>query len=125
MNTKDRPRGPLEPVVRFTVTEAAMRPASSSPQCFYCQQAIGAEHKPTCVMINKKVKVRMTVEYEIEVPASWDQEQIEFHRNEGSWCSNNALAELEALFGDEGGQCMCDSTRFEYLGHESPAYLDE
>ena len=67
----------------------------------------------------------MTVEYEIEVPADWDAAQIEFHRNESSWCSNNAIQELEKLFGRDDVPCICDATTFKYVGNESEPQLDE
>ncbi len=108
----------------FTVTEKAMRPASPERRCLYCKQAIGENHKDSCVLVMKRVKVRMTVEYEIEVPASWDKHMIEFHRNEGSWCSSNAISELERAF-DSGDGCMCNAAEFEYIGGDSDPYLDE
>jgi hypothetical protein len=74
-------------------------------------------------LINKMVRVRMTVEYEVEVPASWDRHMIEFHRNEGSWCSDNALYELEKLAEDKG--CLCHAMWFECLDEHGNAYLDE
>ena len=115
----------VEPRAIFTVTGDAMRPASSNCECFYCQQRIGAQHKPDCVLINKRVKIRMIVEYEAEVPASWGKEEIEFSRNEGSWCANNALYELECAFGQDDGPCMCSVASFEYLGGDSEPYLNE
>lgn len=110
----------------FTVTKKAMRPASNAIECFYCHQPIGAVHKANCVLINKKVKIRMTVEYEIEVPASWGKAEIEFFRNDGAWCCDGAISELDEYFGGGGGpECMCGSTEFEYVGGDSEAYLDE
>lgn len=110
--------------MKFVVTEKAMRPASDKRRCFYCQQEIGAEHKDDCVLINRKVRIRMTVEYDIEVPAHWDANQIEFHRNEGSWCADNALKELEDAFGENG--CMCGAAKFEFVGEtDGVKYLDE
>lgn len=117
------PAGRPEQVVSFAVTGNAMRPASDNCECFYCQVPIGGTHKPDCVLVRKKVKVRMIVEYEIEVPYSWDKEQIEFHRNDGSWCSDNALEELEALGGEDA--CICPVTEFVYIGEETEPYLDE
>ena len=38
---------------------------------------------------------------------------IEFRRNEGSWCSSNALRELEAM--TKRGECLCRHTKFEYV----------
>jgi hypothetical protein len=62
----------------------------------------------------------MTVEYEVAEPASWDKEQIESRRNEGSWCCDNAMDELERLPG-----CLCGQAHFEYLGDTSDPYLCE
>lgn len=101
------------------VTTKAMRPASKGVCCFYCGQGVGEDHKPECVMIQKKVKVRMVVEYFASVPAHWDKHMIEFHRNESSWCASNALDELNKL------DCICQNTNFEYLGEDSEPYLDE
>lgn len=117
------------PAVRFTVTEKATRPASDRPsdrrQCLYCQVGIGGYHKADCVLIKKKVKVRMIVEYEVEVPAHWDKGTIEFQRNEGSWCASNAIQELDKLFGEDAGPCMCPAAKFEYLGGDTAPYLGE
>lgn len=109
----------------FIVTERAMRPASAKRECFYCRVPVGGTHKPTCVLIDKKVKVRLTVDYEVAVPARWDAAAIEFQRNAGSWCANNALQELAQLFGQEGGPCMCNAAMFTYLGGDSAPYLNE
>ena len=105
------------------VTSKAMRPASAKEQCFYCQQPIGQPHKDDCVMIVKRVKVRMVVEYEVEVPAYWSGEQIEFHRNQGSWCADNAIEELEAL--SESQKCLCHHAHFQYIRDTSEPYLKE
>lgn len=110
--------------MQFIVTEKAQRPADpNSGKCFYCRQPIGAPHKADCVLINKKVKVRMIVEYEVEVPADWDKQQIEFHRNDGSWCSDNALYELGKLSEQNG--CLCSVMEFECLNDQGEPYLDE
>jgi len=97
----------------FTVTEAAMRPASSERSCFYCHRPIGESHADDCVLVIKRVVVRAVIEYEVSVPASWDAEQIEFHRNDGSWCANNMIGELEALSERDG--CVCSAVGFEWL----------
>ena len=104
----------------FIVTEKAMRPALPDRACFYCQQPIGETHSDDCVLIEKKVKVRMTVEYEVLVPHDWDKEAVEFHRNGSSWCCNNVFKELEALQG-----CLCEYTYFECLDASGVARLDE
>lgn len=110
----------------FIVTAAAQRPASMNGKCFYCHQPIGENHKDDCVLINKKVRVQMTVEYEISVPADWDKEMIEFHRNEGSWCASNAVNELAELFdSDDRDTCMCSAAHFEYLSDAGEPFLSE
>lgn len=107
----------------FEVTGKAMRPASPKRQCFYCGQPIGGIHNGDCVLIEKKVRVRMIVEYEISVPADWSKNQIEFHRNESRWCADNAISELENLAEKNG--CICDFTTFEYIDDSGEEYLDE
>lgn len=107
----------------FAVTEKAKRPAGRDGVCTYCQEPFGATHKSDCVLVQKKVTVRMIVEYEINVPASWDGDMIEFHRNESSWCADNALDELEGIIERDG--CLCQACRFEYVGNDSKPFLDE
>jgi hypothetical protein len=111
----------------FTVTEAAQRPARMDGTCFYCRRAIGEAHAENCVLVNRLVRIRMTIEYVVDVPAHWDKHDIEFHRNDGSWCCDNAFDELNELHEmlDEQGQCSCNIAKFEYLGEESPPYRSE
>lgn len=106
---------------RFKVTEAAMRPASTARACFYCHRPIGDFHAADCVLVRKTARVRMVVEYEVEVPADWDAEMIEFHRNEGSWCAGNARAELAQI--DDG--CLCGRAHFTCLDASGEARLRE
>lgn len=91
--------------------------------CFYCLQKIGEDHLPTCVLINKKARVKMTVTYEIDVPNTWTEENIDFHRNESSWCASNAIKELEA-WDDENG-CLCPVAEFEVVEMSDKPFLDE
>ena len=107
----------------FIVTKKAQRPAGRAGECFYCGQAIGERHRDDCVLVQKRVKVRMIVEYEVDVPAFWDKERIEFHRNDGSWCADNALAELRKLSKQDG--CLCAKTAYQYIGGDSDPFLRE
>lgn len=109
--------------MKFVVTESAMRPASKDRQCFYCQQPIGAHHKDDCVLVKKTVRVRMVVEYDIEVPAFWDSDLVESHRNEGSWCADNAIEELQKIQEIDG--CLCHRTHFEHVSDAGGIYLEE
>ncbi len=72
-----------------------IRPAGTPGECFYCQQAVGQPHERDCVVVTKRVRLRYTFEVIVEVPHAWDQTMIEFHRNESSWSSSNALVELD------------------------------
>jgi len=66
----------------------------------------------------------MTIEYEVDVPSRWGKENIEFHRNEGSWCADNGLDELQELAEKKG--CLCETSVFyEYIKDSSEPYLDE
>lgn len=96
---------------RFEVTEAAMRPASTERRCFDCHQQVGGVHAKGCVFVVKTAKVRVVVEYEVEVPADWDADMIEFHRNESSWCAGDTLAELAQI--NDG--CLCGRARFKCI----------
>lgn len=109
----------------MTVTEKSMRPASGKRRCFYCHEPIGGQHRPDCVLVKKRVRIRMTVEYDVEVPNHWDKHKIEFHRNDGSWCADNAITELEAVAATAREGCLCGCTHFEYLGHDSEPFLSE
>lgn len=109
----------------FIVTPDAERPAGTAGRCFYCQREVGAKHDPACVLIKRRVRIRMTVEYEVDVPACWTDEDIEFHRNDGTWCANNALTELDALFGSEDGPCLCVAAKFAYVAEAGLPRLEE
>lgn len=107
----------------FKVTEKAMRPASSERCCFYCGQAVGGIHKDSCVLINRKVKVKVSFEMIFNEPASWDKEQIELVRNGGSWCIDNALDDI-CLKSEEDG-CSCGFGSLEVLELTDNVFLEE
>jgi hypothetical protein len=93
--------------------------------CFYCDRAIGQPHAERCILIQRKVVVRVTIDYEIAVPAHWMQEDIEGYRNDSSWCSTNLIKELEELAEKDG--CLCKSAHTEYVGEppKNAPYLEE
>ena len=100
------------------------RPAGKPDRCFYCGNEIGQMHNTGCVIMSKKVKVRFTIEYDIEVPIDWKKDLIEFSRNEGSWCVDNMVAELEQLAkkAEEEDGCLCHpkyNAHFEYIEDEA------
>lgn len=90
-----------------------IRPAGPQDACLYCRSKIGENHKPDCGMIKQRVKVRYTFDLELLFPASWDADMIEFHHNEGSWCANNAIKELQKA--SCNGQCLCGRMSAQFL----------
>lgn len=97
----------------WPVEDFGIRPAGPSDKCFYCGELKGAVHKEGCVIRSRTVLVKATIEYLIEIPEDWDTDQIEFHRNEGNWCSNNLINELQSL--EDKGVDFCNHSYFEFV----------
>jgi len=114
-------------MIKFVVTKDSMRPASEKKQCFYCHEKIGCFHKQDCTLVRKKVRIRMTIDYEVEVPYHYGKNDIEYDRNDGTWCSDNAMSEINKLWAEKesNDDCMCNQTEFEYLGNDTEPYLRE
>lgn len=100
--------------------DAGIRPAGRQDECFYCQQKIGTPHLETCVILQQKVKIRYSFEIEIDVPAHWDRDNIEFHRNEGSWCADNAYDAIESFVEEKGLSCSCSIFKAEVIEQLDP-----
>jgi hypothetical protein len=96
------------------VNDDGIRPAGPQDACIYCGQKIGMRHGTECVMVKKTVKLRYTYDIEVEVPHFWDSQDIEFHRNESTWCANNSLSELEETQKRDG--CLCHVFDCAFLG---------
>ena len=82
--------------------------------CIYCKSKIGEPHKVGCVVRERTVVVSATIQYVITVPEDWTKEQIEFHRNEGSWCSDNGLREIDN-FRERTDHCLCGNMYYKYI----------
>jgi hypothetical protein len=82
----------------FLVTEQECNRGATrgSTTCFYCHQPLGEPHKD-CVFVNKNVTYDVFVEgkkvgtFARPDPAHWTEWDCNFHKNESSWCSDNAL----------------------------------
>lgn len=98
----------LWPVVQ--PDDDGIRPAGKPDECFYCHQKVGTQHAQECVTVSKLVRLKYTFEVDVRVPHFWEPHTIEFHRNESSWCADNAVDEIadddEKTRGDDG--CWCD-----------------
>ena len=108
----------------FIVTEKETKGVEGLDKCFYCRQPIGECHSETCAYLNKQVKVRMTVDYHIEIPAHWNEKDVEFYRNSNAWCWENSIDELLDIAHRQDGPCLCQLIKYQYLGEESVPYLD-
>lgn len=96
-------------------------------KCFYCHEPVGTPHKADCVCNTRKIKVRVTVEYEIDAPPFYDsKESTEFYLNECTRCKSHIIEELQALVPEDvfnqdyenpaPHQCLCGIAHYEYLG---------
>jgi hypothetical protein len=102
--------------------DPGIRPAGAPDECFYCRSKVGAPHGDECVMVTKRVRLRYTFEVELDVPHSWSVDNILFHRNEGTWCSRNALYELEKAYpSNNEAPCPCPGFKCEFLAEVDSA----
>lgn len=97
-----------------THDDHGIRPAGRPDHCFYCSSKVGQPHGEGCVVVHKRIKVRATIEFDIEVPHHWDKQMIEFHRNDGTWCSSNLQNDIDT-YKESTGSCMCGETKIEFV----------
>lgn len=97
----------------WLVFAEGIRPAGQPDKCFYCGSAIGDQHGEKCVIRSRTVLVKAEIEMLITVPEFWEESTVEFSRNEGSWCADNLLSELEDQAERMG--CLCNSVRFSFV----------
>lgn len=111
-----------------------LRPAGSPDRCFYCDSRVGGPHEDTCVTVTALVRYKILYEGRVvgkwirEDPWSWGAYECEFHKNDSSWCANNAVGEIEwndpqveKIVKDvhsEGKACVCSLLTFEFDGVE-------
>ncbi|WP_143322725.1 hypothetical protein [Clostridium sp. HBUAS56010] len=98
----------------WTVTETSTRPAGEPDRCFYCGRLLGEQHKDDCVIKSKTVVVDFTVRTVLSVPESWDENQINYHYNDGTWCADNLLNELDNR-NNMTQRCLCDITSAKFV----------
>lgn len=96
----------------WTVDEYSVRPAGKPDECYYCGAKVGEQHKSNCVIREKTIVTRMTIDFVDSVPENWDKDVIDFHYNDSSWCASNILNRLEER---NNFRCLCDVASFEYL----------
>lgn len=57
--------------------------------------------------------IRITIDLPMDFPEDWDNEMIEFHLNESSYCCDNLINELQK-YSEENG-CICMITECEVI----------
>ncbi len=121
-----------------------IRPAGKPNECFYCRNCVGSPHGQDCVMITKRIEMKviatmpegdtLTGTWEFNEPYDWDVHMSEFHKNESSWCAGNFVHcngnEAEGIVKWDGdseqnwariealeaeGSCLCDELLFEFI----------
>lgn len=56
-------------------------------------------------MCEKERTIRITIDLPMKFPISWNDELIEFHLNESSWCFDNLIDKLDQYSEEHG--CIC------------------
>lgn len=112
-----------------------IRPAGHPDRCMYCNQRIGELHRADCVTVQKRVQYAVIVDgnqvgiFEILDPHGWTPYDCDFHKNESSWCADNATDSIQwtddgktnaVLESQADNQCSCAILGFKFL-----AVLDE
>ena len=107
-----------------------IRPAGKPDECFYCKQKVGQLHKQNCVVVTSILRFKVLLNnkevgtYERHEPYSQDLDTIMFRLNEGTWCADNCLDDVD--WSDESaiktiedhrntGSCTCPLLSFEFL----------
>lgn len=108
-----------------------IRPAGGPDRCFYCDSKVGQPHKNSCVCVYQKLRYRvMSDEVQVGIwdhtdPFSWEHDFCETHKNDLTWCADNALDGIvwldtsfakkvkEFVFGEDEDNCSCNVLRFE------------
>lgn len=84
----------IHPETHLVTKENGPRPAGRPDECFYCNAALGAEHRAECVLRRRTIVVETVVRYVVEEPEHWTAEDLHFHRNLSSSCASNVLREI-------------------------------
>lgn len=90
-------------------------PAGKPDECFYCRRKVGEQHTAECVIVEKLVKVRVTVEISLRVPYHWGDARTEFYYNEGTWCAGNLTDYIVAHQRRSDKDCLCEGFHLEVL----------
>lgn len=88
---------------RVLPNDNGIRPAGKPNECLYCHSKVGQLHGQKCGCVEKLVRYDVLSDgvevgtFERYDPHDWDKHNCEFHKNESSWCANNAKDEIKWL----------------------------
>lgn len=99
---------------KVRIDDEGIRPAGPPDACFYCAQKVGELHTGGCVIRERTVVIRYTVEIVVREPEDWDSGRVEFAHNESSRCQSNLAAELVAL-NAMPDKCLCHAGKVEFV----------
>jgi len=68
-------------------------PEKAETHCLYCRMPV-PNHSAECTIPRRTVVLEMKIKFVATVPANWDKEMIEFHRNDSSYCSSNDIRQI-------------------------------
>jgi hypothetical protein len=109
-------------------------------ECYYCAGAVGEEHRRDCVCLLKLVRYSVLIHepgserrtsgevvgtYDSYDVWHWSEHNGEFHKNDSSWCADNAIDDIQwtdkcahdlaLAFCDEDSQsCCCAILEFRF-----------
>ena len=100
----------------FLVKPECLRPGYEDV-CYYCSQPLGGRHKVGCVLLRRRIIVRVSVDVVEMVPADWDVEMIDFRFNKSGWCVDNIIPDVMAKLKEarRGGGCLCSVVKIAYV----------
>lgn len=108
-----------------------IRPDGNQNECFYCRSNVGNRHRKDCVTLLKMTRYkvmyedRVVGEFVTSDPWSWSNYDCEFHKNDSSWCADNALDLIDwsdhsvekiiETISEDPNRCTCPILSFRVL----------
>lgn len=85
----------------------------TSDKCFYCTAKVGKPHDENCIVPERPVKIRLTMDLIVPFPISWCEHAIDHMLHDDEFCMIDFMGDIERHL--EAGLCLCDFTKTEYL----------
>lgn len=149
-------KGDMSETMKIEKNDPGIRPSGNPDECLYCHFKVGEMHGSECVIVLKMVEYDVLVgnwdgaeatgvkvgTFTRADPYSWSDYDCEFHKNDSSWCADNAVDEIKWLDdelsqqarqkvescgpgGMAGSQCACDLLVFKYVREFDGPFLSK